>query len=490
MSDSVGMTASFRDPAGSLFFSGGRVLRTVNAIGAADLNAFLSSRASGALFKRGDVVGTRALDAGEREELLRDPEVRAQFDATAAEAIVEHERIVFPSFPYEWPPEMLYAAGLLTVDLAKALLPENLGLKDATPYNILFRGPDPVFIDVLSFERREPGDAIWLPYAQFARAFLLPLLANKYYGLTLDQMLFCRRDGLEPEEVYRWAKPLQRLRPPFLSLVSLPTWAGRRHDQDDASIYKRKPLANVEKGRFILETLFRGLRRSLEKLKPAAGKRSVWSEYMTSNNNYSAEHLALKKNFVERAMDEFRPKRVLDVGCNTGFFSAIAARAGASVVAIDYDPVVVGETWRNAREQRLNILPLVVNLTRPTPGVGWRNRECASFLDRARGGFDAVLMLAVIHHMLVTERVPLREIVDLAAELTNDLLIIEFIAPQDSMFLRLTRGREELHRDLNKTVFENACQKRFEIVRTEHLEGTSRWMYALRKRGGAQHANG
>ena len=102
--------------------------------------------------------------------------------------------------------------------------------------------------------------------------------------------------------------------------------------------------------------------------------------------------------------------------------------------------------WRQARAEKLDILPLAVNLTRPSPGTGWRNQECSSFLDRARGKFDAVLMLAVIHHMLVTERVPLAEIIDLAAELTTNLLIIEYVAPDDSMFRRLTRGREELHR--------------------------------------------
>lgn len=476
--------ASFRDPAGRLFFSGGRVFRAVNAAGLADLNAFLGSQACGSLIKRGDLVGTRVLSAREREELLCNPDVRAQSDATASEMIVEHERIAFPSFPYEWAPEMLHAAGILTLDLARTLLPEDLGLKDATPYNVLFRGPTPVFIDVLSFERRPPGDAIWLPYAQFVRTFLLPLLANKYYGLPLDQTLFSRRDGLEPEEVYRWARPFQKLRPPFLSLVTLPTWAGRHYDQDDAAIYRKAPLRNPEKARFVLEMLFKGLRRQLEKVRPAAGKESVWSAYMTSNSNYSAEHLAAKKGFVERALNDFRPTRVLDVGCNTGFFSAMAAEAGARVVGIDYDPVVVGETWRMARERRLDILPLVVNLTRPTPGIGWRNRECPSFLDRARGAFDAVLMLAVVHHMLVTERVPLGEIMDLAAELTTGLLIIEFISPEDSMFLRLTRGREELHRGLDSTVFENACKRRFEIVRSEHLEGTSRWLYAMKKRSG------
>src|SRR4029077_13243294 len=340
-----------------------------------------------------------------------------------------------------------------TLDLAQALLADGLGLKDGTPYNILFRGPAPVFIDVLSFERRQPGDATWLPYAQFVRTFLLPLLANQAYGLGLDQILTTRRDGLEPEEVYRWSKPSQRLRPPFFSLVSMPTWLGGKHKQDDTSIYQKK-LGDPEKARFILDTMLNGLRRTLKRLKPVEGKTSVWSDYMTVNNNYKADHFQAKQRFVGEALAEFPARSVLDVGCNTGHFSAIAARSGAKVVAVDYDPVVLGTVWRQARAEKLDILPLTVNITRPSPGTGWRNQECSSFLDRARGKFDAVLMLAVIHHMLVTERVPLADIIDLAAELTTDILIIEFISPDDSMFRRLTRGREELHRELTRDLFE------------------------------------
>src|SRR5690349_129632 len=89
--------------------------------------------------------------------------------------ILEHERIPFPSYPYEWAAPMLHAAGRLTLDLAASLAKEGMGLKDATPYNILFRGPQPVFVDLLSIERRDPRDAIWLPYAQFVRMFLSPL---------------------------------------------------------------------------------------------------------------------------------------------------------------------------------------------------------------------------------------------------------------------------------------------------------------------------
>ena len=475
------ITASFRDPAGSLFRYQGRVLRVVNAIGAADLEAFLAAPSGQKLMAAGTVVPTRALDAAECRELLADPAVRELYDARGGQTILEHERVDFPSFPYEWNAEMLHAAGMLTLDLAQALLADGLGLKDGTPYNILFRGPSPVFIDVLSFERRQPGDATWLPYAQFVRTFLLPLLANRTYGLGLDQILTTRRDGLEPEEVYRWSRPSQRLRPPFFSLVSMPTWLGGKHKQDDTSIYQKK-LGDPEKARFILDHMLNGLRRTLDRLKPVEGKSSVWSDYMTTNNNYTTDHFQAKQRFVGEALAEFSSRSVLDVGCNTGHFSAIAARNGAKVVALDYDPVVLGDVWRNARLEKLEILPLAVNLTRPSPGTGWRNQECASFLDRARGKFDAVLMLAVIHHMLVTERVPLTDIIDLAAELTTNLLVIEFVAPDDSMFQRLTRGREELHKDLTPELFEDQCRRHFEIVRMQHVEGTTRRLYLLRKR--------
>ena len=373
------------------------------------------------------------------------------------------------------------AAGHLTLDLAESLLNEGMGLKDASPYNILFSGPKAVFVDVLSFEKRDARDPVWLPYAQFVRTFLLPLAAAENLGLPLDQSLLGRRDGLEPEDVYRMCGALRKLRPPFLTLVTLPTWLGARQHPDDHSLYQKKLHDDPEKARYILRSLLRGLRKSLAKVAPRAGKRSTWSEYMAADNNYSREHFAAKQAFVEAALREFQPRRVLDVGANTGHFSALAARAGASVVAVDSDPVVVGEIWRNASSEKLDILPLVVNLARPTPSTGWRNRECPGFLERARGSFDAVLLLAVIHHMLVTERIPLPEILALAAELSTGIVIAEYVDPQDTMFRRLTRGREHLHSGLTSQLFEDACRVHFDIVRSQQLEGTHRRLYLLRR---------
>jgi len=147
---------------------------------------------------------------------------------------------------------------------------------------------------------------------------------------------------------------------------------------------------------------------------------------------------------------------------------------------------VVGTIWRGASREGLEVLPLVVDLTRPTPALGWRNRECASFLERglqrAGGGFDLVLMLAVAHHMLVTERVPLDELLDLAAELGREYVLIEFVAPEDPMFQRIVRGRGELYSHLTNDNFEAAAARRFERVRSRKIQGLHRWLHLLRRR--------
>jgi SAM-dependent methyltransferase len=475
------MATSLRDPNGHVCLVNNRVIRVVNRAGLSDLQAFLNSAASAQFLESQRLVNTRFLDPTAVTEVLEHEELRHVYEQSQGATIVEHDRVSFPSFPYEWPAEMLHAAAALTLDFAEKLLDDGLGLKDASPYNVLFRGPQPVFVDLLSFEPRNADDPTWLPFAQFVRTFLLPLLVNKHFGFSLTDLLTTHRDGLEPEEVLRLLSPLQKLRPPFLTLVSIPAWLSAKEGIANPKIYQKQKLSDPAKARFILRRVLHSMRRKLAATAPRAGRTSPWSDYM-DKNDYSQDYFPLKQAFVSEVMREQQPKNVLDVGCNTGHFSAIAARAGASVVAVDYDPVVVGEVWRQANAESLDILPLVVNLARPTPGIGWRNAECASFLERARGQFDAVLMLGVIHHLLVSERIPLAEVISLAAELTADALVIEFVAPDDPMFRRITRGADHLYTYLTKELFEETCGKYFDLVCCERLDQTSRWLYLMKKK--------
>ncbi len=443
------------------------------------MGELLQARQAQPFVASGEIVPTRILEPAEAEQLLHEPEVAALAGGAEWTAVAEHEPAPFASYAHEWPPEMLHAAGMLTIRLARAFLSGGIGLKDATPSNVMFWGPKPVFLDALSFERRDPNDPTWLPYGQFVRTFLLPLVVNRRFGLPLSQIFTTRRDGLEPEEVYPLLGPMDRLR--HLSLVSFPVWFGKR-SAENQEIYKPRRLKNSEQARFILDALLRRQARALERLRPAGDRQSTWSDYAEHNNNYSSQAAKAKVEKVRQFLEETGARDVLDLGCNTGTFSLLAAETGARVVAVDYDPVVVGRLWRIAAEKKAPILPLVVNLARPTPALGWANRECRSFLDRARGAFDAVLMLALIHHLIVTERVPLPEIFETVRGLTRRWVILEYVAPGDSMFVRLTRGREHLHRDLNQESFEAAAQRVFRIVRSEPLPEAHRRLYLLEAR--------
>ena len=473
---------SLRDPAGSLVLGRSRILRIIGRAAMQDLLAFLGSKQGKEFLASGKLVRTRILSDAEKDEILRDPQVFRQAGGMEVGGVAEHERIPFPSYPYEWPAEMLQAAGQLTLDLATGLLPDFLGIKDATPYNVLFRGTSPVFVDVLSVERRDPRDPIWLAYAQFVRTFLLPLLVNNAFGVPIGQTLLSRRDGLEPEEVYRLCSGLERVRPPFVSLVSIPTWLEGRKKPQDQSIYRPHLVKDPQQARYVLDSLLKRLGRRLNGLGPANHRESHWVDYMGSNCSYPAEDFKSKQAFVEKAVGRCRPQTVLDIGCNTGHFSALAARHGARVVAIDSDPVVVGQVWRMGKGEKLDILPLVIDIARPSPSVGWRNRECESFLDRASGSFDTVFMLALVHHLLVSERIPLAEIADLASQLATQFLVIEYVGPEDSMFRCLTRGRDALFQGLNREVFETAFSNCFECLESQRLGQSSRWIYLLRRR--------
>ena len=468
--------ASLRDPAGRLFAIDSRLYRIVTDEAAAvAVHRTLASPTWAAALAEGRVVASRPLQEGEVAAL----QARVPDALCRAVAVFEHPRVRFPSYPHEWTPTMLHAAGGLTLRLARGLLAEGLGLKDATPSNVMFEGTRPVFLDLLSVESRDPGDPAWRPYAQFTRSFLLPLLAQRELGTSLADVFVNRRDGLEPGEVYRSTSVLGRLKPGFLGLVSIPVWLESRAGGQGEKLYQVRREKDPAKARFVLQALLRGLEKRLASLSPRVTD-SAWTLYQASS--YSTEQREQKRRFVEAALRRQRPPRVLDLGCNTGEYSELAAEAGSAVVAIDRDAASVDALCRRAAAAGHDILPLVVDLSRPSPALGWANRECLSFLDRSAGAFDLVLALALVHHLLVGEGIPLVQVVEALHHPSRGRVIVEFVAPADPMFQRLLRGRGDLHRGLDATAFEAALRQRFEVVESETLPGGTRSLYLLESR--------
>ncbi len=470
------MQLSFRDPDGFVYRHGERILRYVYPHATGPLERFLTSDSAvkwmaQGILSPGEVLGSEALS-----ELPQELQQRA----AQGGIVMEHKPIPFVSYPYEWAPEMLYRAAELSLQLSRSAVAEGFRLKDATPYNIMFDGPKPVFIDLLSFEPREPTDPLWRPYAQFVRTFVYPLLANRYFGLRLDEMLLVHRDGLEPEQIWRLCPAWRRLLPPFLSSVTLPVLMSKEKQNGSGNNgYGKHRARDAEEAEFLLNSVLQRADRLLHGVEPQPGN-GEGTQYTETGHTYTAAEMAAKEKLAAEILERCRPVSVLDIGCNTGQFSRIAIRSARRVVAIDHDPEVIGTLWKSAARENLDILPLVIDLGRPPGSCGWANREFPSFLERARGKFDCILMLALIHHLIVRERVPLDRILELASELTRRNVIVEYVDPTDSQFQRIARGREALHRDLTQEVFETAARSRFVIAGAWQITATRR-LYWLQK---------
>ncbi len=467
---------SLRDPQGQLLAFGDRLIRLVGRSTGPFAQTLLGGNRLDALRDKGLLVPWSLLDTGSVPETLW-PKARIAREETGW--VLEHPRVWFPSYPTEWAPEMLHAAGKFTLQLMRELHTQKLWLKDASPYNVLFDKGRPTFCDHLSIEERPKLQGTWNGAGQFLRCFVNPLLAHRYCESPPHGIFWLNRDGIEADAIYSMLGPMRRWNPSLFFSVTLPTWLNRGMQRlDSPKLYQGLACGTEEKAEFIFGHLLDRLEARLEKLAPRTKKPSVWMRYMESGYSFTDRQLQEKEAIVQHVLDTQRPQTILDVGCNTGHFSRMAAQSGSRVVAIDYDPQVIGQVWREANTMSQDILPLVVNFARPTPGLGWRNSENIPFLDRAEKKFDGLFMLATLHHLTITEGIPMSEVLELASRLVTGWCLVEFISPQDKAFRGLCRGRDFSH--LTKEYFETQARRFFHLESRQTLGGSERSLYLLR----------
>lgn len=449
--------ASFRDPSGFVFTRNGQVYRQINQSVQADYQALMSSGLYRELTEAGLFVTHEETKLAPAEP--------------APEAIVIHpEQLPCISYPYEWSFSQLQDAALLTLSIQRRALSRDLSLKDASAYNIQFVGAQPKLIDTLSFERYEVG-APWVAYRQFCQHFLAPLALMSHVDLRLNRLLRDFIDGIPLGLASRLLPVRDRLNLGLLSHIYLhATSQNRLADKQVAPgryhLTKEALLGTVDN----LETTVRGLHFPTQA--------TEWGAYPDHTNYSTAAHTA-KKELIARWLKNLNPQRVTDVGANAGEFSRLGRDAGAFTIASDIDPRAVEQNYRQARtDLDTRLLPLLIDITNPSPALGWANRERQAFLDRARA--DVVLCLALIHHLAISNNLPLPHIAELFAKLAKHL-IIEFVPKSDSNAQVLLASRKDIFPDYTPEGFEAAFQKHFKIVRKEPIAGSERLLYLLER---------
>jgi hypothetical protein len=460
---------SFRDRTARVFYAGDAVYRGLTGPALAAWQ-----RVSGTSFFQnamtaGRVVGTSVETSAPFPELSR---------AHDWQAVLRHQRIPFVSYPYEWCFGMLKDAASLHLELLRAALDDGVTMKDGTPFNVQWIGASPVFIDIATFVPWQPGEP-WAGYRQFCRSFLYPLMLQAYKGVPFQPWLRGRLDGIQAGEFRR----LLTWRDIFRSGVATHVIAqsGLERQLGGTSHDLRSALRNAGFDKRIIVSLVERLQRLVAGLQWTAGT-STWSEY-TTHNSYDAHAFTLKEAFVRHVIESRQHRLVWDIGCNTGHFAKIAASHADCVVAIDSDHESVERLYRDLRERRnSNILPLTMDLSDPSPAVGWRTRERRTLQER--GTPDLVLCLALIHHLAISANVPIADILDWLVECGGDL-VIEFPTEQDEMVKRLLLNKDQRYDDYRLPAFERALAARFDVQDRLELPSGTRYLYHATRR--AQH---
>ena len=458
---------SYRDPSGFVFRRDGTLYRQVNAVFADDWAAFESSGLHRALVDEGVLVA----DAPASLDLAPEP---------GAVAVIQPDEIGFISYPYEWSFSQLKDAALLTLRAQAMAGERGMTLRDASAYNVQFRGGRPVLIDTLSFERAHEGEP-WKPYRQFCEHFLAPLALMAHRDGRLGLLLRTWIDGVPLDLASDLLPRRTRFSPGLAAHLHLHARAQRQHaaDAGSAATATQAKAVTMSDGRRL--ALLDHLRRTVEGLHlPARG--TQWADY-ADQTSYSAAGTASKEAIVQRMLEAIAGeggKRAWDVGANTGRYSAIAAAAGYEVVAADIDWAAVERHYlalRSAGEGR--ILPLLADIAEPSPAIGWANAERASLLERVNA--DVVVALALVHHLAIGRNVPLAMVAQLMARLAPNL-VVEWIPKQDPMVQRLLAAREDVFGDYSVEGFRVAFERSFEVAEEAPITESGRILFRMRRR--------
>ncbi len=451
--------SSFRDPNGFIFTRDGKLYRQINLKYRENYDLLMSSGLYDRLAARKLLIPHTPADINPAE-----PE--------HAYLVIQPEIVPFISYPYEWCFSQLKNAALTTLRVQKEAMARGMTLKDASAYNIQFIHGRAALIDTLSFEEMEPGQP-WVAYRQFCQHFLAPLALMAYVDIRLSQLLRVYIDGIPLDLASRLLPWKTRLN--FGLLTHIHAHAGVQKKFADSGEGARAEGMVSARGLAGLIDSLEGAVKGL-KWKPAG---TEWGEYYEATN-YSDQAMDEKSRLVREFLALTEPGDVWDLGANTGAFSRVACEAGRLTISFDIDPAAVEKNYLSAREEKNGlILPLVLDLTNPSAGIGWANQERMSLAGRGPAG--TILALALIHHLAISNNVPLAEVARFFAEL-GKWLIIEFVPKSDSQVKRLLASREDIFDGYHMDGFEKDFGSVYELVRKADIPGSERVLYLFKTR--------
>jgi hypothetical protein len=442
--------ASFRDPSGFVFEENSVICRKINPVYQDRYHHLMAS----GLYKV--LTGEKLLIA--HEETGKDGEG----------LIIRPEQVPFISYPYEWCFEQYRDAALTTLRIQILAMQSGMTLKDASAYNIQFINGRAKLIDTLSFEKY--AETPWAAYGQYCRHFFVPLTLMAHIDTQLCKMMQTYIDGI-PLDL---ASSVLRGKGGFAAWQHI--WLHARALKAQSGAGNRGAPAPLVMKKSLLEALLHSLLCAVENLHPR-GEITEWRDYYSATN-YGAEGATHKERIVNAYLEKAAPfAHAWDFGANDGRYSRLALNYGATVVAFDRDHAAVTRNYLTVKKMGVNMLPLLFDLTSPSPAIGFANRERKT--AGGRGKPEIILMLAVVHHLALSNNVPLDRIARWLSSL-GEWVIIEFVPKEDTQVRLLLRTRADIFPAYHEAGFEAAFGRYFQLREKTRIPGTLRVLYLYR----------
>ena len=451
---------SYKDPSGFVFKRNGEIYRQINKFSSDDYEFFMSSGLYKNLIEKGFIVEHEEVNdvIGNEKNFYK---------------CIKPFQIEYITYPYEWCFSALKDAAVLTLNIQLEALKYSMSLKDASAYNVQFFNGSPIFIDTLSFERYEDGSP-WQAYRQFCKHFLAPLALMSYTDVRLNRLLINNIDGIPLDLAKKLLPKRAKFNFGILTHIFLHSDCQKQYENNDKAL--EKP---VKMSKNALIALIENLKDVVSGLKFPKIK-TEWGEYY-SNTNYTEQSFLEKKSIISDYIEKINPKTVCDLGANRGDFSRIASDKCIKTLAFDIDEVAVEENYLQMKKlKEFDILPLLQDLTNPSPAIGFANDERASFSSRFKS--DLVMALALIHHLSISNNLPFDNTAEFFSELAQ-YLIIEFVPKEDSKVKILLSTREDIFPDYNQQCFEAVYSKYYEILEKRNIQSSKRILYLMRRKG-------
>lgn len=453
--------ASFRDPDGRVFLYQNVLYRGISNQYLPHYQALASSGLLTQLQTKGQLIPHQVV-----------ANIPTLSDGFAC--VLQPTPLPFVSYPYEWSFAQYKAAALLTLHVQMQALEKGMTLKDASAYNVQFYKGKALLIDTTSFEIYTP-DSPWVAYGQFCRHFLAPLLLMTKGHIDTHRMMQAYIDGLP----LMMTSKLLPLRTWFSPFIWMHIHLHAKTQQNYANAEKGKASKAVKMPLNHLKGLIDSMINFIEKLEWAP--EGTWKNYYSANNNYKEVAFDAKKAVIQRWMQQVPAKIVWDIGGNTGVFSHIWAKnPDIFTVCFDIDPAAVMLHYEKTQQDKIeNVLPLLMDITQPSPAIGWANGERQTLTERGKP--DVVMALALVHHLAIGNNVPLEKIAALFATYAP-YLIIEFVPKSDSQVQKLLLTRKDIFDTYNIYGFEQAFFAYFDLIEKIPLEGAEREMYLFKRK--------